>query len=577
MQVAASTGRAVLDVELDIVREEGSIIKVLEHVAPLFDASGRPRGAVGAFVDITERKRLENQLRQNADDLRNQQRWLEALLNLLPMPMLLLDTARARVTFANRAAEEMADGVFPLGAADGGESPEYYCTDRSGDRIPPEKMPGARVARGEKLSGFEMDWHLPDGTRSLLVNADTLPAMHGHEGVSTLLFQDITRLKQIEAELRRTNQAKDALLAMLGHELRNPLAAITSAAELIQLQDPADEMYQQAQQILNRHIQHLARLVDDMLDLSRLTSGKLVLRTEVVALADIVEHAVQTASSLVEARGHQLNVSLPKKPIYVRADKARLEQVFVNLLVNAAKYTDPGGRIDVLAKVSGREVTVGVRDTGIGIAAEMLPRVFDLFAQLNPSLDRAEGGLGIGLNVVRNLVEMHGGHVSVHSEGLGRGTEFQVCLPVSQEAPKTQPKLPAPDPQNGGLAAPSRVLIVEDNADIARVMVALLKRCGHVPQVAHDGAGALDLARKFQPDVALLDIGLPDMSGHELARLLRENESFKNTYLVALTGYGQQDDRRRSAEAGFDEHLTKPVSLDMLRQVLNHAHDAVSS
>jgi PAS domain S-box-containing protein len=566
----ADGDQTLTGVELDLVPRHGSAVKLLQYVAPLLDAQGVLRGSVGAFVDITDRKRLEEQLRQNAEDLHNQQRWLEAVLDLLPMPMLLIDPARGKPTFANKAALEMAEGRFPLEGAAEGQPDAGCCTDLQGNRISPEQMPGARVARGERLSGYELDWHLPSGTRSLLINAGSLPAMYGHEGVSVILFQDITELKQIEGELRRINQAKDTLLAMLGHELRNPLAAITGAAELIRQQESEGPDAEQAQEILERHLRHLARLVDDMLDLSRLSSGKMVLHTEPTELSTILKQAIQTVQSFIESREHRLRLQLPREGVWVNADTSRLEQVFVNLLMNAAKYTDPGGRIALLVEVEDKSVTIRVEDNGIGIAPDMVPRVFDLFAQLNPSIDRSDGGLGVGLNVVKNLVELHAGTVTAESRGVGLGSQFVVQLPrvaaPSQARPATKSKVAAATEQ-----VAARVLVVDDNVDIARVMAALVKRCGHDVRVAHDGLAALTLARSFAPDVALLDIGLPGLSGLDLARRLRVEPGLENLFLVALTGYGQEEDRRRSAEAGFDQHLTKPVSFDILQELLRQA------
>lgn len=528
--------------------------------------------------ELIDGQKHAEQLRGYAQDSHNQRHWLETVMNLLPMPMLLVDTRRTRVMFANRAAEQLAGGQLPLATEKGLSPPHSYATDQIGTPIPPELMPLARVARGEALSGFELQWHLPEGSRSLLINADRLPAMYGHEVVSAVLFQDITRLKQIEAELRQMNRSKDALLAMLGHELRNPLAAISGAAELLRSQPPDDPLYQQAQEILARHINHLARLVNEMLDFSRISSGKFRLDLETLDLALLLEHAVQTVRPQIDARGHRLNVSMPQQRVYVCGDDPRLEQVFVNLLLNAVKYTDPGGEIDVRLEILPQQAVIHVRDTGVGIAPDMMSQIFDMYAQWSPTLDRAEGGLGIGLNVVKSLVELHHGTVEAHSEGVGQGSEFIVRLPTVDSAAPCQcgqaPTAPADLPK---VEHPSRVLVVEDNRDIARVMAALVKRCGHEPCVAYDGPAAIELAHKVHPQVALLDIGLPGMSGHDLARRLRSDAELCGMRLVALTGYGQEEDRRRSLEAGFDEHLTKPISLATLQTILVNAPDGHGS
>jgi CheY-like chemotaxis protein len=368
--------------------------------------------------------------------------------------------------------------------------------------------------------------------------------------------------------LRRANQARDTLLAMLGHELRNPLAAISSAGELLGLLDPDDPEFTAAREILRTHTQHLVQLVDDLLDVSRLNSGKIRIRRDVIDLRDVVGQALSTCEPAIRGRGHQLLLEMPAAPLPVAGDAARLEQVFVNLLTNAAKYTDEGGRLTVVGQLTDGEAVVRVRDTGIGIQPDLLPQVFELFRQLSPSLHRAEGGLGIGLNIVKNLIEMHGGTVTAHSEGANQGSEFTVRLPRLLET-----SLPGP-PGNSQSELPAsklRVLVVEDNADLAYSMAALIRHLGHQVELAHNGSTALEIAESFLPQVAFVDIGLPLVSGLELAEAFRRHERLQSAYLVALTGFGQAEDRRRSLAAGFDEHMVKPLSFDRLQQTLYHA------
>ncbi len=563
---AAFDRREPVTLEYRLRRADGEYRWVLDNSVPLRSPGGSFQGYIGSCIDITHRKHSEHRLREAADYLVEQRQWLESVLNLLPMPMLLVDPSSGKATFSNLAARPTAE-IF-AGSPENGVSTGLLC-DASGQRLAESESPVARVSRGERLRSFEVHVQRAEGTRSLVVNSEPLPAMHSHERMAVLLYQDISDQKQVEADLRRANQAKDALLAMLGHELRNPLAAITSAAELLELLDSTDPEFTAARQILQTHIQHLVQLVDDMLDVSRLTSGKIRIRRESIDLREVVQQSLQTCESILEERNHELRVELPQEPMSIEGDAARLEQVFVNLLTNAAKYTDPGGQITVAAELTDQETIVRVRDTGIGIPPDLLPQVFELFRQLNPSLHRGEGGLGIGLNIVKNLVELHDGSVAAASAGPHRGSEFVVRLP------RVSPKLPAPHddaPDVAGPVArsePLRVMVVEDNVDIAHSMVALVRHLGHEVELAHDGNAALAAAERFVPQVALLDIGLPGMNGLELAHAFRQDQQLRSAFLVALTGFGQAEDRRRSLEAGFDEHLVKPLNFARLKQMLD--------
>jgi signal transduction histidine kinase/CheY-like chemotaxis protein len=383
-------------------------------------------------------------------------------------------------------------------------------------------------------------------------------------------------LRQQAEILREVDRRKNEFLAILGHELRNPLAPLWHAVKLLELHQAADPMTLQLRDIIKRQVQQLTRLADDLLDISRIAQGKVELRKERVHLAAVVAQAVQTSAPHLKARHHQLEVHTPSEPIWLEADPARLVQVLVNLLNNAAKYTEPGGRIWLTVEREGDETAViRVRDNGMGIPAGMLPHVFELFTQGEWSTDHAQGGMGIGLALVRRLVELHGGTITASSAGLGQGSEFVVRLPalpaqtVSREGPSgtggERPVSPIPQP------ARRRILIVDDNVDAAKSLSMLLSLEGHEIQLAHDGPTAIQAAQDFQPDVVLLDIGLPRMDGYQVARALRERPELAKVLLVALTGYGQDDDRRRSHEAGFDAHLVKPVDLDALRFILARA------
>jgi signal transduction histidine kinase/ActR/RegA family two-component response regulator len=376
--------------------------------------------------------------------------------------------------------------------------------------------------------------------------------------------------ERLYRDAREAHQRKDEFLAMLGHELRNPLAPIVTALELMDLQ--GSNAFARERTTIARQVRHVVRLVDDLLDVSRITSGKIQLSKERVEVAEVIGEAVEMASPLLEERFQNLTVSAPATGLPVTADRGRLAQAIANLLTNAAKYTEPRGQIEVTAEAENSQVLVRVRDSGIGIAPETLPRIFDLFVQEKGSLDRAQGGLGIGLTVVRSLVHLHDGSIEAKSAGLGQGSEFVVRLPIGpKQAP--EPVRHASPEATLGHGLRRRVLIVDDNLEAAGMLATLLEAHGHDTSVAGDGPSALAIAPTFKPEVALLDIGLPVMDGYELARRLRGMEGFAATRLVAITGYGQASDRRSSTEAGFDEHLVKPVNVDALIKILSHADE----
>lgn len=370
-------------------------------------------------------------------------------------------------------------------------------------------------------------------------------------------------------ELERAGRQKDEFLAMLAHELRNPLAPIYNAVQILAVRGHDPDEVERIGGLIGRQLQQMVRLVDDLLDVSRITRGKINLCKEPVDLAQVVSMAVETSRPLIESKGHELTVTLPETPLQVHADATRLAQVLSNLLNNAAKYTETAGRISLAAELLEGEVRVRVRDTGIGIAHEMLPRVFDLFTQADSSLDRAQGGLGVGLTLVRRLVELHGGTVEAHSAGTGQGTEMVVRLPLLPGPPEEAPDSPAPRPSQAGAAETLRILIVDDNEDTAESLAVLMEMAGHEVRTAFEGFSALEEARTFRPGVVLLDIGLPNLDGYEVARRLCQESGKDRMLLLAMTGYGQEEDRRRSREAGFDHHLVKPVDLDKLRGLLD--------
>lgn len=370
-------------------------------------------------------------------------------------------------------------------------------------------------------------------------------------------------LRMAEENLRNADRRKDEFLAMLAHELRNPLAPIRNAGELLARMLPDDSQVQTVAAIVKRQSSHLSRMVDDLLDVSRITQGRINLQHEFVNLASVISQALESVEPLMRENRHKVFVAGGYAPAYVNGDHARLVQCVANILTNASKYTDPGGEIRIEMHSDGSQAVITITDNGVGIPAELLPQIFDLFVQSNRSLDRSQGGLGIGLSVVRRLIEMHGGSVSAASDGPGRGARFEIILPVIDPAGEVREE---PSEQT---AACRRILIVDDNADSADSLAMILNLCGHMAEPVHGAAEALERAAALDPEIVLLDIGLPGMDGYEVARLLRSRGS--SARLVALTGYGQPEDVRRAEDAGFDTHLVKPVDLQHLLRDLGRA------
>ena len=381
----------------------------------------------------------------------------------------------------------------------------------------------------------------------------------------------LTELQRAEAQLRDIDRRKDEFLATLAHELRNPLAPMRNALQILRLKASDAAAVEQVRGMMERQLLQMVRLIDDLLDVSRITRGKLALRKERVALTAVVADAVDTARPHIEAAGHQLEVQLPSEPVYLDADPVRLAQVLSNLLNNAAKYTERGGRIWVAAEHRNDQVEVHVRDTGIGIPAESLSSIFEMFAQVDRSLEKVHGGLGIGLTLVKRLTEMHGGSVEARSEGVGKGAEFVVRLPAARiPAREGEPNGDALEPNR----ARCRVLVADDNRDAAESMGMLLRMMGNEVRIVSDGAQAVEEAAAFRPDLILLDIGMPRMNGFEAARRIRQELWSKEMFLVAVSGWGQDEDKRRAIDAGFDRHLTKPVEFAHLHALLGALRDA---
>ena len=375
--------------------------------------------------------------------------------------------------------------------------------------------------------------------------------------------EEMSRAQEL---LKEADKRKDEFLATLAHELRNPLAPVRNAVQLLRVADPAHIDVRRAYDIIDRQVSQMSRLVDDLLDLSRITRGQIVLQRAQVDLATVLRGALETSEPVIERGRHSVSLTLPQTPVMLHADVTRLAQVFSNLLNNAAKYTNPGGHIEILATQHDAVVEVCVRDDGIGIAPELLPRVFEMFTQLGPSSDRSRTGLGIGLALVKRLLDLHGGSIVATSGGVGKGSEFRVTLPVfANVAPRAHvPRKEQALPDAGAM----RVLVVDDNEDSAVSLGLLLDRYGCVTCVVHDGQRALDAGQKFDPDVVLLDLGMPGLDGNETCRLMRQEPWGRRAVVIALTGWGQAEDRRRTRESGFDHHLVKPVQPSVLMSVL---------
>jgi PAS domain S-box-containing protein len=435
--------------------------------------------------------------------------------------------------------------------------------------IPPERLDEerdilARLCRGERVDHFETVRVAKDGRRiDISLTVSPIRDAEGRVVGASKVARDITEKKQAEHALREADRKKDEFIAMLAHELRNPLAPLRNGLEVIRLAGGDASAVAQARGMMERQLSHTVRMVDDLLDASRINRNKMDVRKERVLLADVLSAAVETARPMIEAAGHNLQVSLPPGPVFLDADLTRLAQVFGNILSNSAKYTEHGGLIRLRAERQAGEVVMTVTDNGIGIPSESLSNIFEMFSQVDRSIERSTGGLGIGLALVKGLVEMHGGTVTAESEGEGRGSTFTVRLPIGRSRPA--PRTDSPE----GVRVPGRrVLVVDDCQDGADSLGMMLRLLGDDVRTAHDGVEAVEAARQFRPQIILMDVGLPRLNGLDATRRIREQPWGKTVRIIALTGWGQDGDRDRSREAGCDGHLVKPVNLADLEKLL---------
>jgi signal transduction histidine kinase/ActR/RegA family two-component response regulator len=426
--------------------------------------------------------------------------------------------------------------------------------------------------RGAAIRGVECFMSGPGAERvTLLLSAGPVQDKSGTTLGCIITMTDISERKRAEQRLREADRRKDEFLAILAHELRNPLAPIRNGLELMRARAGDHQLRARTQEMIERQLEHLVHLIDDLMDLSRLDRGKVVLRRQVLELSRVIDSAVEASRPLMDERDHHLTVAIPSRPVHVHGDFTRLTQVLGNLLTNSAKYTPPGGNIELVADQVGNEAVIRVRDDGIGIPPDMKSRIFEMFTQVQGSLERSDGGLGIGLTLVQRLTEMHGGRVQVFSEGVGRGSEFVIRLPVHD------PQASAVAHGDGSVLELSsrvrgqRILVADDNSDAASSLALVLQSMGHEVMTAFDGMSALSIARQVQPDVIILDIGMPKLNGYEVAQAVRAEEWSRGAMLVALTGWGQADDKTRAREAGFDHHLTKPLDFAALEWLLQRA------
>jgi PAS domain S-box-containing protein len=536
------------------VTKAGQRIDVSISISPILDESGRVVGASKVTRDVTAAKRA-------ADELRNSEERFTRFTRHLPGLAWIKDLD-GRYLFINDAAER----AF--------QKPRAEICGRTDDEIfPPETAAQFRendrraLLNPAGLETVETLLHDDGVLHHSLVTKFPIPGPEGSPALIGGMAIDITARRQAEEALRDADRRKDEFLAMLAHELRNPLAPLCNSLQILRLSDDLGPAVEAMRDVMQRQVDQLVRLVDDLLEVSRITRGKVELRKETIELARIVATAVETSRPLIEAARHQLAVTICPEPLLLEADPVRLSQVISNLLNNAAKYTEDGGQIWLAAREEQGQAVIIVRDTGSGIPPEMLPRIFDMFAQLDGTMRRAQGGLGIGLTLAKKLVEMHGGHIEARSDGAGRGSEFTVRLPLVTKVPRAEAPRYAPSVQAQPLPA-HKILVVDDAPAAAQMLAKLLERLGQDVRTAHSAAEALDRVGEHLPEVIISDLGMPHVDGLELARRLRAISTMRPAVLVALTGYGQESDRQRSSEAGFDHHLVKPVRLETLQELL---------
>jgi len=532
--------------------------RVYERFSKIQFVDGSSAGRVWSIRDITAHKRSEAQLRE-------QRAWFEVTLSSIGDAVITTDV-RGHVTFLNPIGEAMTG--WSLHDARGVQLERIFNIVNE-DTREPLANPVARVLQEGIIVGLANHAVLiaRDGTEAAIEDsAAPIRDANGAVSGAVMVFHDVTDRRRAEAALREADRRKDEFIAVLAHELRNPLAPIRQAALISKAAGATEAQKRWSHDVIERQVQYMSLLLDDLLDISRVTRGTLALRMQPTELVSAVNVAIETARPIIDARRHVLSIDLPHEPLQFAADPLRVAQVLSNLLTNAAKYTDPEGQIRLSASCDADHLVIRVADSGVGISAENLPNIFEMFSQVHPTMDRTDGGLGIGLALAKGLVELHGGTIEASSPGLGHGSEFTVRLPRGMN---TGSRAVSPD------AAPSparitrrRVLVADDNRDSAETLAMLLRVDGHEVMIAHDGSAALAAFGGFAPDTVLLDIGMPGPNGYEVAQRIRQSRSGAEIKLIAITGWGQAADKERAFAAGFDHHLTKPVDTQQLSDLL---------
>jgi PAS domain S-box-containing protein len=551
LQVAAAEGR--FEDESWRVKKDGSRFWANVVITALRDEAGKLLGFSKITRDLSERRMHEEALRQS------EERFRLLIEGVTDYALYMLDPEGV-ITSWNTGAERIKG--YGREEIIGRHVSVFY----SGEDIKAGR-PWEELALARRTGRAEMEgWRLKKGgerfwARTVLTSLyDSDGRMRGFAKVT----QDLSERRHIQ-DLEKAAQNVNEFIAMLAHELRNPLAPIRNAVHIMAQVPPGDPAQQMMRATIDRQSAHLTRIVDDMLDIARITRGSLSIDHAQLDLAEVVRHSVETTAPAIEAARHVLELDLPSEPLMVWGDAQRLAQVLSNLLNNSARYTPPGGSIAVRARAEENHAVVQVRDSGRGIEPDMIERIFDMFVQGRAPLQRIGGGLGVGLALARRLAELHGGTVEARSEGVNRGSEFTLRLPLgARDGAAQKPEQPARRP---GVAR--RVLVVDDNVDAASMLDMLLRSLGHETRVAHEGTAALRVAEEFRPDIVLLDIGMPGIDGYEVARRLRTLAKARPMRIVAVTGWGQEGDRERSREAGFDLHLVKPVDANELSRALN--------
>jgi len=536
---------------------------------PVMSADSGVLGAVVVFRDIGGQRETARALKDSEHRAQSRAGELEALMQSVPAAILIANDLDCHDVTGNAAAYNLLGEPVGSNLREAADQHAYFRTDAGEQtliRLRQDELPLQRaIAEKREIANVELCLRVRGGDmRTVMANAAPLKDSYGNVRGAVVALIDVTERKHIEAQLTDAHRRKDEFLATLAHELRNPLAPVRSGVAILSKEEDST-VTRKTLAMMERQLSHMVRLIDDLLDVSRITGGKVVLRREPLPLHAVLEQAAEASRPLLDAAGHSFQMQLPEAPLWVHADLSRLCQVVTNLLTNAAKYTPEGGQVNLVLDREQDWGRIRVSDNGLGIPPAVLGEVFNMFTQVNRTLHRSQGGLGVGLSLVKQLVEKHGGTVHAYSEGLGRGSTFTVRLPLAVQTPDIVPRLQAAAPYAG----PSlRILVVDDNQDAADSLALVLAADGHLTKVAYSAAQALTIVRGFTPQIAFLDIGMPEVSGHDLAKALRADASFSGMKLVALTGWGEDADRLRSREAGFDMHVTKPIDTATLEGLL---------